>query len=124
MALEEALTPRFEMGRVVNRTFGAIGRNFVVFGALALILAGLPLTLLEWATLDRPIIGSQFGLSWTTVDSLAMLIATSVLEAALIQGTLADLSGRRADFGECLSTGLRHFAPVLAIGVLSAVAVF
>ena len=42
MAVMQADVPRFEMGRVVKRTFGVIGHNVGTFALLSLI-PGIPL---------------------------------------------------------------------------------
>lgn len=124
MTSADTLPRRFEMGRVVNRTFGAISRNFVVFGLISLLFAAVPNGLLEWVQLaaqraDRP------SISAAEINLLSLpvtLLSTSLLQAALIHGAVADLNGRRAELGECLSTGLRYLLPVLAIGVLGGIA--
>ena len=53
MTAAAVVTSRFEMGRVVSRTFGVIGRNFVVFALLSLIVAGIPAALTNYFSESR-----------------------------------------------------------------------
>ena len=41
----------------------------------------------------------------------------SCLQAAIVYGTIADLNGRRAAFGECLSSGLRNWFWLLLLAI-------
>ncbi len=114
---------RFDMGRVASRTFGAIGRNFAVFGLLALLLAGIPQGIARYFA-QETVHGGGLGSGLITAcSSLLGFIGLNMLQAALIHGTVADLNGRRANFGECLSTGLRFLLPVIGISILTGVAV-
>lgn len=120
----------FSIGRVITRTFGAVGRNFLSFFALALISVS-PLVLMMLA---GP--GASFVLGGASPADLTRMITspaaagvflaalllyyifTFVLQAALVHGTVADLNGRRAPFFDCLGTGLRVFFPTLGIAFL------
>jgi hypothetical protein len=112
--------PRFEMGRVVSRTFGAIGRNWVVFGAISLLFGAIPYGILQWLQMGE--IDTQtraFSFSWWGPLSYVVdLLSSCLIQAALVHGTIVDLNGRRANFGDCLSTGLRYMLPVLGVGFL------
>jgi hypothetical protein len=113
--------PRFEMGRVASRTFGAIGRNWLVFGAIALLIGAIPYGFLQWlqlGALDRQ--GGAASVNWwvSPLTIFINLFSSCLIQAALVHGTIVDLNGRRANFGDCLSTGLRYMLPVLGIGIL------
>jgi hypothetical protein len=117
--------PRFDIGRVVNRTFGAIGRNFASFGLLALVFAAVPGALIQWSELRVIAGGVNFDGPTMALLSGAGLLAffgAFILQAALVHGTVADLNGRRASIGEMLATGLRYFLPLLAIAILMSIA--
>ncbi|EJL23009.1 hypothetical protein PMI01_04912 [Caulobacter sp. AP07] len=112
----------FEIGRVINRTFGAIGRNFVVFLLLAVILGGLPNLLFTWAQLKvtgvTPSFAPQTLVLWFG-GFLLVLLGGLILQAAIVHATIADLKGRRASVGETLGAGLRHCGPLLLLGILT-----
>ncbi|HZC17136.1 MAG TPA: hypothetical protein VE309_10275 [Caulobacteraceae bacterium] len=126
---------RFDLGRVVERTFASIGRNFAVFLLLALLLAGLP-ALLTGALLTFAASGGNTpaldggdsarfvatGGSAGGVVYIVGAVASFILQAAIVYGTIADLNGRRAEFVECLSTGLRNWFWLFLLAIAVTVA--
>jgi hypothetical protein len=135
MASAAAPVSRFDLGRVVERTFASIGRNFAVFLLLALLLSGIPALatglLLAVATghADQSTSGGPdpttlmaIGASVSGLVFLVGAIASFVLQAAIVYGTIADLNGRRAEFAECLSTGLRSWFWLLLLAIVVTVA--
>ena len=118
--------PRFDMGRIIQRTFGTVARNWVAFGILALPFSVIPQALLQWDIVGiRPDTGAGVGpaLGFGGGLSLIALVGGFILQAALTYGSVADLNGRRASIGECLSVGLRNILPLLGLGVLMGLAV-
>ncbi len=120
---EIGVAPRFDMGRVVNRTFGVISRNWQTLGGLALLLGTVPQGLVQSAQImSQGSSGSPFGpLYWVNV--VVSLLSSCLLQAAVIHGTFADLNGRRSSLGESLGTGLRFVLPVLGAGIVGGVCV-
>ncbi|MBI1407100.1 MAG: hypothetical protein GC145_13360 [Caulobacter sp.] len=116
-------TRKFDIGRIFERTFGAVGFNLLPFLGLALLLAGLPQAVLAYVQLDQ-LKAADGELSVPHVLSLmagglVSLICSMTLQAAIIHGAVLDMNGRKARFADCLATGIRHFLPVLAISLLS-----
>jgi hypothetical protein len=112
--------PRFDMGRVVQRTFGVTGRNWQAFGLLTLILAGIPqlaLGLVQVPMRTNPTDSLRYFPLLILVGLLAGL-GGLVLQAGVIHGTVRDLNGQRVSFGECFGAGVRFFLPVLGLGIL------
>jgi hypothetical protein len=114
--------PDFQMGRVVNRTFGVIGRNLPAFGLLSVlavapqIAMGFLMPRVGFVTAGKAGVAAVFGtflLSW-----LVSLIFSFLLQATLTYGTVMDLNGRRASIGECLVVALKVLLPLIAIGIL------
>lgn len=122
---------RFDIGRVISRLFGVLGRNFVVFGLLSLFLVGAPTLLVGLSGLLRtatttPTFAEVFtplniGLGVGAI--LVSVVANSVLQGAIIHGTVGDLAGVPASFGDCLATGARFILPLIGIGLVSGVCV-
>jgi len=136
MAIVTAAPPTFSIGQVINRTFGAIGRNALTFYLLSLI-AVAPLLVMQIPTRAAALnasAGSTAGMSLQfsnprfalmfAVSMLVYIVFGFVLQATLVYGTVADLNGRRAPFGTCLSTGLGVFFPMVGIGILVALGVW
>lgn len=124
----------FEMGRVISRTFSVYGRNFVTFTLLS-ALAAVPYFLLNYYFVkinpSSGIIASgitghtsaTFVLLWTW-GRIALLTAVWVsfafiLQAAIIHGTLTDLNGNSATFGNSLSTGIKVLLPLIGLALLT-----
>ena len=113
---------RFDVGRVITRTFGVIQRNAVVLGGLALLLSGLPTALLGVAQsgVFPALWALKAGLSWSWL--LNMLIG-AWLQAAVIRGAITDLNGERPTFGACLGTAAGDILPLLGISITATIAV-
>jgi hypothetical protein len=117
---------RFEMGRVISGTFEVIGRNFVPFTLLALLLGGLPNLLVGLFQLRFVGERSTFQPDWiggTLAGGLIMLAAAFVLQAAIVHATVTDLNGRRVVLGDSLKVGLRNCLPLIGLAILTGLAV-
>ncbi|HYD45733.1 MAG TPA: hypothetical protein VEA79_10775 [Phenylobacterium sp.] len=123
--MSDTTRARFDLGRVLERLFGALGRNFLVFFGLALILTGLPAALSAFAFAGRVDAASDGGrsLALFLAGSLIGFVSSFILQASIVHGAVMDLNGRRPTLVDCLTGGLRHFLPVLAISILAAIAV-
>jgi hypothetical protein len=124
----------FEIGRVFGRTFEVIGRNLLLYLALATLLIGLP-TLVFELLVPVPMAEPNFrelilsgGLGqWGPLIAIAGFggaILRYLLQATLVRATIEDLGGRRPGFADCLATGLAVVLPVIGITIVSAVAIF
>ena len=123
MTAEALGAPRFDIGRVVKRAFGSIGRNLGAFSLLTMLLVGIPDILANSGRMLSAGAPWLEGGALQGLGSLINLVGVYVLQAALIHGVVADLNGRKASFGDCLATGFRFFLPVLAIAILTGLGV-
>ncbi|HZK99681.1 MAG TPA: hypothetical protein VFC47_07250 [Caulobacteraceae bacterium] len=110
----------FELGRVIDRTFRVLAGNFGVFVVLSLILAGIPAAVAGYA---RWRVGVLDG-GGQLISLVMSMIASVLLQAALIHGVISDLNGRRASLGDCLRTALTHVLPLIGIGLMGGIATF
>jgi hypothetical protein len=135
MAVGAAPDTRFDLGRVAQRTFASIGRNFAVFALLALLLSGVPAVLTGLlqnlasgdhtsaaSSVTDPTTLAMIGGSVIALVYLVGAIASFVLQAAIIHGVIADLNGRRAEFAECLSMGLRNWFWLFLLAIVVTIA--
>ena len=123
---------RFDLGKVVERTFAAIGRNFAVFALLSLMLAGVPaaftgaaVTMLAAGGAPGLPSSAAFGaaaLGGAAISYIVQAIAAYILQGAITYGAVADLNGRKPTLGECLSTGVRHAGWLFLLAVVATVA--
>lgn len=138
----------FDIGRVVERTFKTITENFGVFILLAAILGGLPAAVFSTGmaelfmhsglsamggTPGQPMSRDMFHTLTSALPTLGALglvawlvglVANYALQAAIVYGAITSLNGRRASFGECISTGLRHWFWLLLLAIVTGVALF
>lgn len=117
----------FEMGRVISGTFGVIGRNFVPFFLMALLLGGLPNLLsglfqMRFLAGDTPNFEPRM-IGGSLIGALIMLAAAFVLQAAIVHATVADLNGRRVVMGDSLRVGVRNCLPLIGLAILSALGI-
>lgn len=120
---------KIEIGRVISQTFGVIGRNFVTFFLVAFVLSGLPtaiIGLVQASIIEDTATAGGFNSAtvfYSVIGGLGAVITASILQGALVFGTVQDLNGMRPRIGECLATGLRAFLPLLAVSILFTLAV-
>src|SRR5262245_31554761 len=100
MTTTTATPAHFDMGRVISRTFGAIGKNFPTFAALTFILYSIPQFLVQWGV---GFMGEGFPLGARMAGSLLALVGfivsfilIFVLQACLVHGTVSFLRGQPA----------------------------
>src|SRR5262245_56494757 len=98
---------RFDIGRVISRTFGVMTRNFGVFFGLSLLFGALPIVALSagwyfvWgvdAEVSDPLLARGLAISYQVVT----LVFTSVLTGALVHAAVLDLNGGKSSFGASL----------------------
>lgn len=122
-----AQAPSLDIAKVIGATFGVLGRNLAPFLGLTALLVGAPTALISLGLLDLVGDPSSLNIGPETfglfgIGFLVSIITNAVLQGALIYGTIRDLNGARASFGECLAMGLRNFMPVILLSLLMALA--
>ena len=110
---------KFEFGRVVSRTFGLIGRNFVPFWVLSLFFVGVPQFAILYAQYTVGVADPSLMLTLIWGGILVSMITTFVLQGALTRAAIDDLSGNGVKFGAAIADGLRYFFPLLIVGILA-----
>jgi hypothetical protein len=115
-------TGQLDMGRVIQDLFAVLGRNFVTFLVLAVILVGVPGLLAGYLQMSLLRQGHLFDL-WVTLAGFLPGLGALILQGTIIYGTVTDMNGRPASLADSLSIGLRSFLPLLGIGILFGLAV-
>ena len=129
MTADHVQPGKLEIGRVISETIGVIRRNFLTFFLLSLVLSGIPTAILGY--FQAGLISDQAAsgtfnpalISSTLLGVLAAVITASILQGALVYGTVQDLNGRRSTVAECLATGLRAFLPLFIVSLLLGLAI-
>lgn len=123
----------FEIGRVISLTFGVIGRNAPLFFGLAFVVNGIPQMGLQYYQLEVLRLG-QAGVvpdlggvtAYLSLVGLFVLFAVifgGLLNAMLCRAAIEDLSDRRPQVGECFATAISVLLPLIAIGIVSSIAI-
>lgn len=116
----------FDISRVIQRTFGLVGRNFLPFYILAFVLAGLPaLVLTAVQPTDPQAIQAAPGAYFTT---LIMGVIVSIVAGVVLQGTLTraavdDLSGKGVNLNDAVGAAFSLILPLIGLGLLIALGV-
>jgi hypothetical protein len=119
-----------DIGRVIQETFQVLGRHFVTFLILALILVGIPravVGVVQVAALKTAVATMSFGgpvLYWAILGGLVSVVTGAILQASIISGAASDLNGRPVSVGESLRIGLRAFLPLIGLSIVVGVAVW
>lgn len=112
----------FRVGRALSRSFSIYFRNIVPFGLLALVVSA-PTYVYQIlvgpgdafaATADLTEYWSQFSVAPLVVFIVSFLHSNFVM-AALVYGTIQNLKGENAGFGECFAKGISLILPVLGV---------
>jgi hypothetical protein len=117
MTVTETQGPRFDFGRVTSRIGTLIGRNFVPFFVLSLILGGAPYFLYLLVPLT---LGGEPGIAGpaSLVALLVLITGGLVLQAAITRASVDELSGKKVSIGAALSSGVAVALPLLGFGLL------
>jgi len=105
---------RFEIGRVLGRTFPIWLRNFVPFMILSLVIYS---PMLAFAVLAVPDTIGGLRAYRAVLFILGWLLGI-VVTGALVFGVFRQLRGQPAGLVDCLRVGLARLFPVLAVGIL------
>jgi hypothetical protein len=123
----------FQIGRVINRSFGVISRNAVTFLAVSALLM-VPM-MLSSAYFGQQMLAAQSNDPAAMARNLgpffsfligSLLVQTALyylLQACLVQATITDLNGEKPQMGATLSAGLRVLLPIIVLTILAVLGV-
>lgn len=121
------------IGRVFQRAFSAIGFNPVVILGLALIVGAIPGLVVAYLfvrtgmtsaqALQTGAVSPASFVGTALLSSLVSMVIAALVQGALTRAVVSASEGRRATFGESLSTGLRVILPLIGLSLLFALGV-
>lgn len=111
-------TWRFDLGRVMERTFTVIGRNFVTFALAAIVLTGVPSLITVIGQGGTPFPTSQRG--WVIMGTgwLLSLLGAYLLQAAIVHVTVNALNKRAVSLRAALGIAVGKLLPLLGLALL------
>lgn len=116
--LDTGGSARFDVGRVVRRTFEVVRRNLVAFGGLAVLFGALPYVVVT--VLGQQIRTEAFSFTNVVIAGVGWVVTTVcsyILQAAIVYGTVKDLNGKQLRVSAALQVGVRHFLPLLGLAI-------
>ena len=116
MATSGLSSGRIDIGSVVSRGFDTLRRQIRPFLALSIVLAGLPVLVLQY------LLGDGSGSADFDVGSLSWLITMItgyVLQAALMRSSILDQNGQPAEIEESIAVAIRLLLPMIGIAILT-----
>lgn len=119
MTTTEMQRGRFDIGRVIGRTFNAISRNWLVFLVASVILVGIPSAIQTLGGPEQALISRspQQWLFWW-IGLVLTVVGTYVLQGAIVVTTVKDLNGKKLDVADAMATGLQFFFPLFGLAIL------
>jgi hypothetical protein len=108
----------FRVGRVINRTFSVLSRNFLPFFCVTAITS-LPSLLL----LKNPATVDDLSQSWQPMLlGVFLAIVLGVLSQAIVlYGAFQDMRGRPVNLLESFQVGLHRFFPIIGLAIVMTV---
>ncbi len=120
---------RFEIGRVLSTSISVFIRNLVPFAVITFLI-GIPYILISlWsassigdiqAAAQTGALPSGFW-GMIAVGGIIFLLTNTLSQAAITYGTVMDLRGQKASFGDCLGRGLAMLPRVIAAAFLASI---
>ena len=118
---------RYDLGRVLSRTFSQIVANWMVLGGFALIGAVVAAIINAYGMREmlhimtnpdpaNPLALFQSPGYWIMI--FGGMIVGAFMQSGLTHGLLADARGESAAFGDCINGAVRYFLPVLGLTIL------
>ncbi len=118
----------FRVWSCLGRSLSILGRNFVPFYTLAVLITAFPVLYDLWlgaASVD-PASTDPRSAGWVVLDVVVGILGfvlIYLLSAAIIYGTTQELRGRHAGIGACLRRGLPLIWPTFLAAILVGIAV-
>ena len=113
---------RFDLGRVIERTFGAIGANGLPLLLMSVIFVGLPQAAIVWGQSQFTQTGSSLmstGVIVWLISLVVGIVCSVIMQGVVTHAVVADLQGRKASLGESVGVALRSFWVLLAVGIVA-----
>ncbi|MFL6856881.1 MAG: hypothetical protein ACJ8EB_03115 [Allosphingosinicella sp.] len=116
-----------DLGRTLGRAFATIGSHPGVTLGIAFLFAALPLAAMDAATRLAP--RADFSSVFVGIMVIAVVgaflafLLQFITQGALMRVTVRAAVGERASFADAAATGLKASLPLLALGILSGIAI-
>ena len=111
----------FDLGNVIQRTFTAIGQNAAVLFGAAVILVGVPSTLMVFGqrSLMTASTSSGEGFLLMAAGWVLYMVGIFMLQGMVVKAAVTGFSGRPTAFGDAFDAGVRVILPLLGLAIVA-----
>lgn len=112
----------FDLGRVIQRTFGTIKQNAAVFFGAAALLVGLPSILLALG--QNSMLSDDYSVSGvllTMVGAVLNFVGLYLLQGMVVKAAVNSFNGKKTAFGDAFNVGVQAFLPLLGLAIVASV---
>lgn len=113
---------RFDLGRVISRTFTSIRDNGLVFLVASIVLVGLPSLVGAFGQTALLMPGGG-GLTMISIGTILYVIGLFVLQGVVVKAAVNGFNGKKTELGDAFGVGLRMFFPLLGLGIVASIAI-
>lgn len=113
----------FRVGEALGRGFAIWFKNLPSFLVLAILVYSPIIVYTALVTSGAVLDDAEKLETYNAVTVLMQFALNLIVTAAVLYGTIQQLSGRHAGIGESIGVGLKRLFPVLGVGILSGLAV-
>ncbi|WOB79436.1 hypothetical protein [Brevundimonas nasdae] len=109
----------FDLGRVIQRTFGAIKQNAAVFFGAAALLVGAPSILSAFG--QSAMLNEDFGpgVLMMMVGVVLNFVGLYLLQGMVVKAAVNGFNGKTTAFGDAFNVGVQNFLPLLGLAIVA-----
>lgn len=111
----------FDLGRVIQRTFGAIKQNAAVLFGSAALLVGAPSILSAYG--QSAMLSEEFGPGVLMMMAGAVLnfVGLYLLQGMVVKAAVNGFNGKTTAFGDAFNVGVQNFLPLLGLAIFASI---
>lgn len=114
---------RFDLGRVIGRTFSTIKANWVAFFVAAALFVGIPSALMAYGQVELATGDPSAASVLVMILGWALyLIGAYVVQGMVVKGAINSFNDKKTSFGDALSAGVKVFLPLLGLAIVAGIA--
>lgn len=113
---------RFDLGRVISRTFTSIRDNGLVFLFASIVLVGLPSLVSAFGQTALLMPGGG-GLTMMAIGTVLYFVGLFVLQGVVVKAAVNGFNGKKTELGDAFGVGLRMFFPLLGLGIVASIGI-
>jgi hypothetical protein len=113
----------FSVGRVLNRTFALLARNFLPFFTVTAVASVPSVLVAQGQSLDAASSGSEIaiGLGLMLLGLFLGIVLYTLSQAIVLYGAFQDMRGQPVSLVESTQVGMRRFLPIVGLAFCASI---